>query len=536
MSEEGYAEVKEAEPEYFGIGVVEGGSETGLRTARWIEHRKRTVGFLLAVLFALSGCMFILAPDTEAGSVESSPTLQNQRIMCWGGSTTLGVGAKPGGTYADHLGRLLGREVDYLLGDTESVDLGRIEMFSEDRYGIFIYQFRFEDFGCSWGMRIRGMGQIIRNLQETGAVVVAFETMPIWNVSGQPTALHYLCYTGTRHEKNNPKIVKVNVGNETRIRKYYEMWGETVTSEIAAEEGAYFIPAYEDWDCLDLCSGVFSCCDLPFQTHDILGNSSYLYQLYGSKLTHIHPELMGALHHHNAMGYGVLAERIARYLVDWGLGEYVMSYEEMAKDLPSLYSAAEERMESIEGFGFALDEPRRMFEIAESLEESGYVYTARWILEERIVNGLPEPSRLEDISAMVSEANATIAEAKRSGVDEGTIAGLETCLGSAETALNDLDLNGTEAFLERIMDAPKWQNISSMFVKAQETISELEEAGDRNAFIMKADYSRAVKAFGECDHELAVFYLKKIPEAVCACVFALWLLGLFRRSMYRRLP
>jgi hypothetical protein len=28
----------------------------------------------------------------------------------------------------------------------------------------------------------------------------------------------------------------------------------------------------------------------------------------------------------------------------------------------------------------------------------------------------------------------------------------------------------------------------------------------------KADYDRAVKAFGECDHDLARTYLEKIPE------------------------
>jgi hypothetical protein len=224
------------------------------------------------------------------------------------------------------------------------------------------------------------------------------------------------------------------------------------------------------------------------------------------------------------MGYGVVAERFARYLVDWGLGDYAKSYDEMTQEFPSLHSAAEERMESIEEFGIAVKESRGMFEIAESLEENGYIYTANWILEEKIVNGLPDPSRVGDIVAMMSEANDALDDIRKS-MDDMAIAGLECCLDSAETALDELDLNGSEAFLERILDTTTWQNISSKFVEAQVIIKELEEAGERQAFMAKGNYDRAVKAFGECDHELTVDYLEKIliiPESVCTCVATLW--------------
>jgi hypothetical protein len=530
----GRMEVGEVEPVHR-IGEGEGSGRV-LRSLA--EGRGELKGGSLLAMLLLFSCLFVVAPGAALG--ESSPILPNDRILCWGRSFTVGVGAGEDGAYPDHLGRLLGREMEYLLSSLAiSGDRGVVDKLNEDKYGIVIYQFRWGDYqmGVPWNTTERDLRTMIRSLQESGAVVVIFEAFPVWDVDGQLTALHYMCFTGTSQEMNNPNYVKVSVGNETRIEKYYEMWGETVVSEIAAEEGAYFIPAYETWDCLDLCSGVLSCCDLPFQTNDIL--SDYGWHPSGATLTHIHGDLIARDGLHlNAMGNGVFAERVARYLVDWGLGEYKESCEEMAQDLPSLYSAAEERMESIEGLGVALDEPRRMFEMAESLEENGYVYTARWILEEKILPQLPDISMVEVIVAMMSEANATIADARQSGVDDGTIESLEGCLGRAETALGELDLDGTEDFLQSILDTPTWQNISTKFPLAQDVIRRLEEAGDRKALVAKADYDRAVKAFGECDHELALSYLEKIliPEAGCNWFAALLLFGLFRWSGCRRLP
>lgn len=488
------------------------------------------------VLSAFCG-LLIVASEPGIGLGEANLTLQNQKIMCWGRSFTISGGGVEGGAYPDHLGRVLGRETERLLtGQTIGSSLGVVGDFN-DEYGIIIYQFSFMDFrsGVPWDTTERHLRNMIRDLEGTGAVVVIFEAFPVWEVEGELTALHYLCFTGTSEELRNPDFMKVTVGNETRIEKYYEMWGETLVSEIAMDEGAYFIPAYETWDCLDLCSGMFSCCDLPFQTKDI--DPGYSWHPSSASLTHIHDELDRGDHLHlNAVGNGVFAERVARYMVDWGLGEYAMSYEDMAQDLSSLYSVAEETMEFIEDMGIALHEPRKRYEIAKSLEENGYVYTARWVLEERLMPGLPDPVRLEDTLTMLSDANATIASVRKAGMDNQTITGLLGCLDSAESALYELDLNSTEMYLQQILNTTNWQNISTMFARAQEDIKALEEAGDRRAFVAKGDYDRAVKAFDECDHEIAIFYLEKIPEAVYVCVFALLVLGLFGCPGCRRFP
>ena len=172
----------------------------GVRNRRSASIRILILGVFLILLALLSASAFAFSGEVGTVSLGSNSTLQNQRIFCWGGSTTDGSGAEKGERYPDHLGRLLGREVNYALGDTEAADLGAIGIFDGDPYGIVIYQFRFESFEYPWDKRLGNIGSIIRELQETGAVVVAFETQPIWNLSGQPTALDYLCYTGSDQE------------------------------------------------------------------------------------------------------------------------------------------------------------------------------------------------------------------------------------------------------------------------------------------------------------------------------------------------
>jgi hypothetical protein len=485
----------------------------------------------------LSTSVSVCGGEGGIGSPEMDITLQNQRIMCWGRSFTTRPGAEKGATYPDHLGRLLNREVGQRLSDLAiRGDFGVTSKFDEDKYGIIIYQFRNGDFKSDvpWITTEGDLRNIIHRLQETGAVVAIFDSFPVWEVDGNLTALHYLCYTGTSQEMNNQDFERVSAGNETRIKKYYEMWGETLVSEIADEEGAYFIPAYETWDCLDLCGGTGACCDLPYQTHDAPGGS-YSWHPGGASLTHIHPDLLARDGLHlNGMGDGVFAERIARYLVDWGLGEYAVSYEEMAQNLPSLYSEVETNMVFIEGEGFSLEEHRKMFEIAKFLGQNGYTYTAKWIMEEKLLPSIPNSTRWEEIVGMVTQANTTIKDAGKAGVDERIVEGLQGCISSAMTSLDELDLNETVAFLQSILDTQTWHNISSMFPVAEEIIKELEDAGDRKALKAKADYDRAKKAFEECDHELAQDYLKMIlviPEPFFACVLTfLFLSIIYTRS------
>jgi hypothetical protein len=266
--------------------------------------------------------------------------------------------------------------------------LGEIEGF-ESRFGDFgviIYQ-ESGDFGPdeSWNVTESNVRNTIRGLKETGAVVVVFESFPVWDLDGQLTTPDYLFHG---YEYEHPEIVTdsivcVSGGNETRFKKYYEAWGDTVLSRIAEEEGAFFLPIYEMMDCLDLCVGELACCDQCKARENV--NPQYN--------TRIHPRLMalhqstGYLHHNNGDGYGVFAERFARYLVDWGLAEYVVDIDKISRDLPVNLSLADDYIRDLEGKGHTVqDEIKDELEIAKFLHVNGYHYTPNWILNRKVLS------------------------------------------------------------------------------------------------------------------------------------------------------
>ena len=118
----------------------------------------------------------------------------------------------------------------------------------------------------------------------------------------------------------------------------------------------------------------------------------------------------------------------------------------------------------------------------------------------------------------------------RFGLKEALV--LQSIQGSKVSALQRLGQLGAR-YLEQVLNTTNWQEISTMFPQAQKVVEELEEAGDRKAFLAKGDYDRAETAFQECDHDLARTYLEKvlaIPEPVITCVLTLSLLSLVRRA------
>ena len=281
--------------------------------------------------------------DTAPGGI-GSQALQNQKIYCWGRSIDGGVGADTGEGYPDHLGRILGREVHHsVVGSTyehnmrpgkSNETLEATRYFEEHRYGIIIMRMAYDggSSGIPWDATEDNLRRIIRKLQDTGAVVVFFESGPLWDLDGQLTTHHDECLTGTSHEMTHPYIVCDCIDNATQTAKYNEWWGETVFSRIAREEGAYFL-SDALLDCLDETEG-----NCP-------------------RITNLHPDLecQDDLHPNN-MGYGVLAERVAEHLVDWGLAEYPESYEEMSVELASLMSSTEAKLEMLEGGGLDISD------------------------------------------------------------------------------------------------------------------------------------------------------------------------------------
>jgi hypothetical protein len=118
-------------------------------------------------------------------------TLQNQRILCWGTSYTQGEPALhgQGEAYPEHLGRILGRDVD--MHPTMAGSDGFLEevgMLEEGEYGIIIVQSSWDFLlGVSWDITEANTREVIRRLKATGAVVVFWEDDPVWDIDGQIT-------------------------------------------------------------------------------------------------------------------------------------------------------------------------------------------------------------------------------------------------------------------------------------------------------------------------------------------------------------
>ena len=188
----------------------------------------------LCALALVVASLLVLGADSGDGSSNLSLKLQNQRIYCWGHGHEVGIGADPGESYPDHLSRLLGRKVDhptiqgFVRPSGVNATLEAVPHFEEHKYGVIIIRgFKIHEMDSPWDVVEDALREIIRRLQDTGAVVVLWER-PLWNVSGQLTTTHEACLTGTPAEMTHPDIVCTSVNNETQTAKYVEWWGETV--------------------------------------------------------------------------------------------------------------------------------------------------------------------------------------------------------------------------------------------------------------------------------------------------------------------
>jgi hypothetical protein len=201
------------------------------------------------------------------------------------------------------------------------------------------------------------------------------------------------------------------------------------------------------------------------------------------------------------------------------------------QDLPLLLDRADNLTKSLEEGGLDLGELMEQvvenYDMARYLEQEGYAYTAKWILEVKVFPVLEQSAQIPGIFFAAEE---TISNARQAGVDNHTIQSLEGCLASARDSLAELDVSGTKTYLERIVNTSGWQEIPSIIPLVEEGIRELELAGDRKVFMAKGDYDRALSALQRCDHEAAQSYLVKalayVPEPLIPCVAGLSLLAL----------
>jgi len=154
--------------------------------------------------------------------------------------------------------------------------------------------------------------------------------------------------------------------------------------------------------------------------------------------------------HPSNEGYSVMAERTAKVLLDTGLVQSAQTCVELSEQIPAVLSRAMELINAVAEKGADTQLAMKHYDLAEYLHENRFCYTANWSLRERIIVPL-----------------------------ESVLAG--------------------------------WDEITGIFDAANTSITMIEEGGmSREAILMKADYSRAQKAWGEYDSGTTRLYLDKV--------------------------
>jgi hypothetical protein len=378
----------------------------------------------IAVCLLFGGLAWGGDSDTGAGV-----TLQNEKIFCWGRSFEMGEGAHRGETYPEHLARILGREVDqsefqFMQWSRSDMSLDDVSYFDEHKYGVVTMRTNKDGPAFPWNETEANLRELVRRLQGTGAVVVMFETGTLWDLDGQMTTTDEECLTNTSQYVlegvENPEFVCTTIGGKTQTADYYELWGDTVFCKMAEEEDAYFIPEYV-LDCLE--EGEEAC----------------------PRITKLHPDLeCDDDYHPNDIGYGVLAERMAEYLVGWGLADYAVDLDRLSQDLPGDFARAEGMIKTLEERNHPMgEELEKEYRMAKFVYEHGYLYTANRTLVGTV---LPLVSSVYD----------------------------------------------------------NWDEVQAMFVQAAECIETLRQAGDtRNEKMCSAFYAQAESVWAEYDYVAA---------------------------------
>lgn len=161
--------------------------------------------------------------------------------------------------------------------------------------------------------------------------------------------------------------------------------------------------------------------------------------------------------HPNGEGYGIMAERTARVLLDVGLVESARTCEDLSSSIPSIFSRARDLIDSVEAIGAFVDIYRDHYVRAGYVRDMGFCHTANLSLHRRIIGPLES---FMNVWAGVGN------------------------LGTY--------------FSER-------------FESANSSIEEVAAMGlDREAMLMDVDYSRAEKAWMEHDYDTAELYLDKV--------------------------
>jgi hypothetical protein len=125
--------------------------------------------------------------------------------------------------------------------------------------------------------------------------------------------------------------------------------------------------------------------------------------------------------HPNEEGYGILAERVAQYLLEAGAIDYAVTCTETEEQIEELFDQVDEMM----GEGISTGIPERCmtkinegYAMAEYLRDNDHCYTAVWELREKLIR--PLGSMLE-VEGLMEDARVWMAKAVETGISNSTI-------------------------------------------------------------------------------------------------------------------
>jgi hypothetical protein len=153
--------------------------------------------------------------------------------------------------------------------------------------------------------------------------------------------------------------------------------------------------------------------------------------------------------HPNDEGYCLVAERVAKFLLEKHLVEWTPT---QSHELTELFSLASELINGIRDKGQDMTIINDFYALAEFLHDEGYLETARWELEKKIIPILtPILENWDDVTAMFTQANEVISIIEQEGQfrDEKRV---QADLSRAEHFWNTFDYKLTIFYLQKILD------------------------------------------------------------------------------------
>jgi hypothetical protein len=168
--------------------------------------------------------------------------------------------------------------------------------------------------------------------------------------------------------------------------------------------------------------------------------------------------------HPNEEGYGILAERVAKYLLQAGAIDYSLTCNETSGLIEELFDRVDEMMDEAISTGVpgkCMATINESYSMAEYLSENDHCYTAVWELEEKLIRPL---SSMLEVDRLMEDAKVWIEKAVETGAPKGTIDEIETRYQDSIRSKSKCHFDKAAGDLEWILETHIPQRYSPFFL------------------------------------------------------------------------